>query len=105
VGTQSVRTRNSGKVTMAFNFATGAKTVSVKHAKYGTDGNSTWGLWYSTNSGSIWTQAGSTVTTSSTTLATATFTVNVAGAIRFELRKTDGSANRVNFDDFQIAGY
>jgi PKD repeat protein len=105
VGTQSVRTRNSGKVTMNFNFATGAKTVSIKHAKYGTDGSSTWGLWYSTNSGSTWTQAGSTVTTSSTTLATASFTVNVAGAIRFELRKTDGSANRVNFDDFQIAGY
>ncbi len=105
VGAQSVRTRNSGKVTMTFNFATGAKTVSVKHAKYGSDGNSTWGLWYSTNSGSTWTQAGGTVTTSSTTLATATFTVNVAGAIRFEIRKTDGSANRVNFDDFQIAGY
>jgi PKD repeat protein len=105
VGAQSVRTRNSGKVTMTFNFATGAKTVSVKHAKYGSDGNSTWGLWYSTNSGSTWTQAGGTVTTSSTTLAMATFTVNVAGAIRFELRKTDGSANRVNFDDFQIAGY
>jgi len=105
VGTQSVRTRNSGKVTMTFNFATGAKSVSVKHAKYGTDGSSTWGLWYSTNSGSTWIQAGGTVTTSSTTLATATFTVNVAGAIRFELRKTDGSANRVNFDDFQIAGY
>jgi PKD repeat protein len=105
VGTQSVRTRNSGKVTLNFNFATGAKTVSVKHAKYGTDGSSTWGLWYSTNSGSTWTQAGGTVTTSSTTLATASFTVNVAGTIRFELRKTDGSANRVNFDDFQIAGY
>ncbi|WP_243302421.1 PKD domain-containing protein [Geothrix oryzisoli] len=105
VGAQSVRTRNSGKVTMAFNFATGAKTVSVKHAKYGTDGSSTWGLWYSTNSGSTWTQAGGSVTTSSTTLATASFTVNVAGAIRFELRKTDGTANRVNFDDFQIAGY
>ncbi|HEY3271782.1 MAG TPA: PKD domain-containing protein [Geothrix sp.] len=105
VGTQSVRTRNSGKVTMNFNFATGAKTVSVKHAKYGSDGNSTWGLWYSTNSGSTWTQAGSSVTTSSTTLATATFTVNLAGTIRFELRKTDGSANRLNFDDFQIAGY
>jgi endonuclease G len=45
------------------------------------------------------------VTTSSTTLATATFTVNVAGGIRFEVRKTDGSANRMNFDDFQIVGY
>lgn len=105
VGAQSVRTRKSGKVTMAFNFATGAKTVSVKHAKYGTDGSSTWGLWYSTNSGATWIQAGGTVTTSSTTLATATFTVNVTGAVRFQIRKTDGTANRVNFDDFQIAGY
>ncbi len=104
-GAQSVRVRNSGKVTMGFSFATGAKTVSVKHGKYGTDGNTTWGLWYSVNGGTTWTQAGTSVTTSSTSLATATFTVNVAGAIRFELRKTDGSSNRVNFDDFKIAGY
>lgn len=104
-GAQSVRTRNSGKLTMAFNWATGAKTVSVKHAKYGSDASSTWGLWYSTNSGSTWTQAGSSVTTSSTTLATATFTLNIPGAIRFEIRKTDGTTRRVNFDDFQVSGY
>ena len=104
-GAQSVRVRNSGKVTMNFNFATGAKTVTVKHAKYGTDGSSTWSLWYSTNSGSTWIQTGGAVTTSSTALATASFSVNLPGAIRFELRKTDGSANRVNFDDFTISGY
>ena len=104
-GTQSVRTRNSGTVTMLFDFPTGAKTVTVKHAKYGSDASTTWGLWYSTNGGSTWTQAGSSVTTSSTTLATATFTVNVSGAIRFQIRKTDGTTNRVNFDDFQISGY
>jgi PKD repeat protein len=104
-GAQSVRVRNTGKVTMGFNFATGAKTVSLKHAVYGSDGSSTWGLWYSTNSGTTWVQAGTTVTTSSTTLATATFTVNVAGAICFEVRKTGGGANRVNFDDVTIAGY
>ncbi len=105
VGAQSVRVRNSGKVTMGFDFATGAQTVSVKHAKFGSDGNSTWGLWYSTDGGSTWTQAGNLVTTTSTTLATASFTVNVTGAVRFELRKTDGTSNRVNFDDFTIAGY
>ena len=104
-GAQSVRVRNSGKVTMGFDFATGANTVSVKHAKFGTDGNSTWGLWYSTDGGATWSQAGSSVTTSSTTLATATFPVGVTGAIRFELRKTDGSSNRMNFDDFTITGY
>ncbi|MBL0211221.1 MAG: PKD domain-containing protein [Holophagaceae bacterium] len=104
-GSQSVRVRNSGKLTMQFNWATGAKTVSVKHAKYGSDANSTWGLWYSTNSGGTWTQAGTAVTTSSTTLQTATFTLNISGAIRFEIRKTDGTTRRVNFDDFQVAGY
>ncbi len=101
-GLQSVRTRNSGKVTMTFNRTDGASTVTVAHALYGTDASCTWQLWYSTNSGSTWTQIGSTVTTSSTTLQTATFTVNKTGTIRFEIRKTDGSANRINFDDFVI---
>ncbi|MEW6060415.1 MAG: DNA/RNA non-specific endonuclease [Bacteroidota bacterium] len=104
-GTKSVRTRNSGKVTMKFNRTDGASVVTVKHAKYGTDGNSTWQLWYSTNSGSTWVQTGSTITTSSTTLSTASFTVNVTGTIRFEIRKTDGTANRINFDDFVINDY
>ncbi len=104
-GLQSVRTRYSGKVTMMFNRTDGASTVSVLHAVFGSDASSTWQLWYSTNSGSTWTQAGSTITTSSTTLQTATFTVNKTGTIRFEIRKTDGTANRVNFDDFTINDY
>lgn len=104
-GTKSVRTRNSGILTMKFNRTDGAGVVTVKHAKYGTDANSTWQLWYSTNSGSTWTQTGAAVTTSSTTLATASFTVNVTGTIRFEIRKTDGTASRVNFDDFVINDY
>jgi hypothetical protein len=104
-GAQAVRVRNSGKVTMGFDFPTGANTVAVKHAKYGTDASTTWGLWYSTDGGTTWSQAGSPVTTSSTTLATATFSVGVTGPIRFELRKTDGTSNRVDFDDFAITGY
>ena len=104
-GTKSVRTRNSGKITMKFDRTDGASTVTVMHAKYGTDANSTWGLWYSTNSGSTWTQVGSSVTTSSTILQTASFTVNITGTIRFEIRKTDGTTNRVNFDDFTINDY
>lgn len=104
-GKQCARVRNSGKLTMGFDFPTGAKTVTLSHAKYGSDGSSTWSLWYSTNGGSSWTQAGSAVTTSSTTLTQAAFTVNVSGPIRFEVRKTDGSSNRIDFDDFKIAGY
>ena len=104
-GTKSIRTRNSGKLTMKFNRTDGAGVVTVNHAKYGTDANTTWSLWYSTNSGSTWTQTGTSITTSSTTLSTASFTVNTAGTIRFEIRKTDGTTNRVNFDNFTINDY
>jgi hypothetical protein len=104
-GIQSARVRNSGKLTMKFNRTTGAGTVTIAHAKYGTDGSSTWQLWYSTNSGSTYTQTGVTVTTGSTTLQTASFTINISGTIRFEIRKTDGTTNRINFDDIAIADF
>jgi endonuclease G len=103
-GAFSARVRNVGSVRMNFN-KSGAGTVSIQHAEYGTDGPSTWQLWSSTNSGSTWTQVGSTVTTSSTTLQTATFTVNNPSAIRFELRKVSGGANRINFDNIQISNF
>lgn len=104
-GSQAARVRNSGKLTMQFDNANGASTVTIQHARFGSDGNSTWQLWYSTNGGSSYTQAGSTVTTNSSTLQTASFTVNVAGNIRFEVRKTDGSSNRVDFDNFTVNNY
>lgn len=104
-GAQSVRMRNSGKLTMKTDWANGAQSVSVKHGSYGSDASTTWTLWYSTNSGSSWTQVGGTVTTASPTLQTATFTLSVPGAIRFEIRKTDGSSRRVNFDDFKVSGF
>jgi len=104
-GTASARIRNSGAVTMKFDRTTGASTVTIKHAMYGSDAATTWGLWYSTNSGSTWAQTGSSVTTSTTTLATASFTVNIAGTIRFDIRKSDASSNRTNIDDITINDY
>lgn len=104
-GTQSARVRNSGKLTMKFNLTNGAATVTVLHGKYGTDANSTWQLWYSTNSGASYTQTGTTITSSSTTLQSTSFTVNIAGTIRFEIRKTDGTTNRINFDDISITDF
>ena len=103
-GTYSARIRNTGLVHMNFN-KTGAGTVSIQHAVFGTDGSSTWQLWSSTNNGSTWTQVGTTVTTTSTTLQTATFTANNANAIRFEIRKVSGGANRINIDNVQIGDF
>jgi endonuclease G, mitochondrial len=103
-GAYSARIRDTGLVHMNFN-KTGAGTVSIQHAVFGSDGSSTWQLWSSTNNGSSWTQVGSTVTTSSTTLQTANFTVNNANAIRFEIRKVSGGANRINVDNVQIGDF
>jgi endonuclease G len=103
-GSWSARVRETGKIRMNFNVSS-AGTVSVQHAVYGTDGSSTWQLWKSTNSGSTWTQVGSTQTTSSTSLTTASFTVNSANAIRFEIRKISGGANRINFDNISVTDF
>ncbi|HEY0175174.1 MAG TPA: DNA/RNA non-specific endonuclease, partial [Pedobacter sp.] len=51
-GSQSVRVRNTGTLTMNFNVSTGASTVTVKYGIYGTDGPSNFQLWVSANSGS-----------------------------------------------------
>ena len=104
-GSQSARIRNSGKLSMLFDRTTGAGTITIQHAKFGSDANTTWGLWCSTNSGSSYTQIGSPITTSSTTLQTATFTPNLSGTVRCDVRKTDGSSNRVNIDDVVITDY
>jgi hypothetical protein len=100
-GSWSARVRNTGKITMLFNQTTGISTVTVKHAIYGTDGASTWGLWYSTNSGSSWVQSGSNITSTST-LQTQTFTINLTGTVRLEIRKATGGSNRINIDDIVI---
>lgn len=101
-GTQSARVRNSGIVSSNFDYTGGASTVTVMHAIFGTDANGSWQLWYSTNGGAAYVQAGATITSASTTLQQASFTINVSGNIRFQLRKTDGGTNRINFDDFTV---
>ncbi|HWO26810.1 MAG TPA: DNA/RNA non-specific endonuclease [Kofleriaceae bacterium] len=104
VGARSARVRTSGRITMKFDRTTGAGTVSVRHGTYGADASCTWALYSSTNGGGTWTQVGTSKTTTSS-LATATFTVNVTGTIRFQIRKLDGTANRANIDDITVTDY
>ncbi len=104
-GTKSVRIVNAGKLTMQFDRSTGAGTVVVYHAVFGSDGSSTWELYVSANGGVSWSKVGSTVTTSSTNLSKVSFTVNQSGNVRFEIRKVSGRANRINIDDFTFTNY
>jgi hypothetical protein len=100
-GSWSARIRNTGKITMLFDVTTGISTVTIKHGIYSSDAASQWGLWYSANGGSSWTQSGSNVTATSS-LQTQTFTLNVTGTVRLEIRKLTGSSNRINIDDITI---
>jgi len=104
-GSHSIRMRNTGTLGMNFDVTTGSSTVTLKYAVYGSDGSSAFGLWVSSNGGSSYTQVGSAVTASSTTLQTATFNVNEAGALRFQVRKSSGGTNRINIDDFTVNSY
>ena len=104
-GTKSARIRNSGKLTMLTDKANGAGTVSIKHASYGSDASSSWQLWYSTDGGATYVQNGTTQSTLAGNLVTATFTLNVTGNVRLEIRKTDGSTNRINIDDVTVSDY
>ena len=102
---RSVRIRSYGRLRMNFDKLDGAGTVTLYHAKFGRDGNSSWELWFSTNGGSSWSRAGSRITTSSTSLRAVTFTINRSGRIRFEVRKTSGSVRRINIDNVSITSY
>jgi len=105
-GTHAIRIENTGTIGMNFDVTTGASTVTLSYAVFGSDGSSAFQLWESSNGGSTYTQVGTgSVTASATTLATATFTVNQAGTLRFQLRKTTGGSNRIDIDNFTINSF
>jgi endonuclease G len=106
-GAQAVRLKNTGALTMNFLLPNGAATVTVQHAIYGTDGSSSWELWAQAASCNCakWTKVGTTVSTTSATLQAASFTVNISGPVKFEIRKTSGGKARLDIDDFVTTDY
>lgn len=102
-GNASVRMAGNGRITMNFDLINGASEVKISHALFGNDTAAAWELWYSTSAGALWAQTGGRVVTTSASIATVTFPVNIAGAVRFQIRKISGT--RINIDDFSIANY
>lgn len=101
-GSQSVRLRNSGKITMNFDLPEGADNLSLSYAKFGKDRRSSFSVYYSTDAGITWTQSDSEIAVNNKNLQTMTFPINQGGNVRFEIRKTDGSSERVNIDDIRV---
>jgi len=110
LGLAGMRLRNSspgGKATMNFDWALGAQTVSVTLAKYGSEAPGPVGLYSSIDGGTTWVHVTPDYTPASTTPTTVTWTVGIAGAVRFELRRMDAAfaSTRACIDDFHIVGY
>jgi len=102
-GSNSVRVRNYGALTMEFDLPDGAKSISLEYAKFGRDKSTSFDVKYSTDGGVAWTKLGATINVSKTSLNKAVFNLNVTGNIRFQIVKTDGTSNRFNIDDVLIS--
>ncbi|WP_439883509.1 DNA/RNA non-specific endonuclease [Pontibacter sp. MBLB2868] len=101
-GAQSARIRDLGKLSMEYDLPDGAKSVSLSYAKFGRDKNSEFEVYYSSNGGTSWTLAGPRTIASKTNLTAVTFTLDVQGPVRFEVRKVSGGSNRINIDDITV---
>lgn len=99
-GNKSVRLR-TGSITMDFDIS-GLNVISFKHAKYGTDANSTLQLLMSVDGGATFTQVGNDYTETSTTLVTDSFKVSNVSKVRFRFQKT--GTTRINIDDITFKG-
>jgi endonuclease G, mitochondrial len=99
-GNQCVRLR-TGDIAMNFDI-NNVTQISIKHAKYGSDGSSNWELMISSDGGKTYKQLGNTINETSTTLVTDSFKVTVTGKVRFEIAKT--GSNRVDLDDINFKG-
>ncbi|MES2516927.1 MAG: DNA/RNA non-specific endonuclease [Bacteroidota bacterium] len=104
-GTKAIRMKEVAKLTMNFDCQTGIQQVRLKYGVYQLDKESSFEVWVSTNSGNSWNKVGSTVTATDKSLQDASFNVNVQQAARVEIRKIDGSSNRLNIDDISIVTY
>jgi endonuclease G, mitochondrial len=104
-GIKSVRMKETAKLTMNFDCPNGIQQVRFKYGVYQLDKLSTFELWVSTNAGNSWQQIGNTLTATEKALRDALFNVNITQAARIEIRKTDGSVNRLNIDDITIITY
>src|SRR5690606_7523714 len=102
-GEKSVRLRN-GYIETNFDITSGVGTVSVLHALYGNDANTSWQLFASTDGGVTWSAyVSDVITTTSTTLEEATFTLNLSGNVRLRIEKNDDE--RLNLDDIYITPF
>ncbi|GAA4081445.1 hypothetical protein GCM10022389_29390 [Flavobacterium cheonanense] len=112
-GVRSARIRghSSSSMTMNSNKSNGLGSISFKYWRYGTDGQATWKVEYSTNNGSTWTQAGSNFTppANNNEQTFSATSINVTGNVRVRIIHVSGGNisvdRRFNIDDITLTDY
>ena len=104
-GIKAVRMKEMAKLRMNFDIQSGIQQVRFRYGVYQLDKGSSFELWASSNSGASWNKVGSTITATDKSLQDALFNVNIQQAARIEIRKTDGSTNRLNIDNISVITY
>ncbi len=104
-GVKAVRMKEIAKLRMNFDIQSGIQQVRFKYGVYQLDKESSFELWASSNGGASWNKVGSTITATDKSLQDALFNVNIHQSARIEIRKTDGSVNRLNIDNISIITY
>ena len=100
-GARSVRLK-TGSVSMNFDIRN-VKMVYIRHAKYGSDANSSWQLMISKDRGANFLPLGAEILETGTTLTTDSFAVADTGKVRFKIVKSSPTV-RVNIDDVTFKG-
>jgi hypothetical protein len=107
VGSQSVRLKGtaSSVISMLADTTNGLGVISFQYQRYGTDAQVEWIVEYSTNGGSLWTEAGKF--TSGASVATFSANANTAanGRVRIRANTTGTSDRRANIDEFSMTAY
>jgi hypothetical protein len=107
VGSKSVRLRgySSSVIAMLADTTGGMGTISFQHRRFSSDSQIEWIVEYTTNGGSVWTEAGRF--TAGANAATFTSTVNSGsnGRVRIRTNAAGASNRRTNIDEFSITAY
>lgn len=94
---------------MNFDKTTGAGTVTVNAAIYGTDATTSFSLELSTNGGTTYIAVAGAPTSLTATLTPYTFTVNQGGNVRFRIKNTFATATatapRIIIDDISVTNF
>ncbi|WP_461790612.1 DNA/RNA non-specific endonuclease [Pedobacter sp.] len=103
-GANAVRIRNNGYIYTNFRTTASISAISLKYAKYGNDSEGKFVVLYSLTTDTAWKALSDTILVNNTSLKSLDLKLKISGEIRFKILKIDGTSNRINIDDFIVAG-